>query len=279
MATAEGVLEDLSGMVSRETAMRIASGEIGAGADYSGKASLSPQDSIDVAGLLEFINSRPSVNLNKSLFQPQQAVSDYIVNVKDTLYRVFNLVEYNYGARKGVKRYIVLGKEGKTIRMAVFDNLAKLVDLEAFERGDTVLVRNAALTQNGELKSIKNTFISKIAPSPLPIPSFADLKGNEKNVDAIGKVVEIYPIKYVNRLDGTGQIGVANCTLSDSSSTMRATFWGSSASATASLNVNDIIKIEFCSVRSQGEEKELYVGDSSRVFASKLLASRIRATP
>ncbi len=282
MTTAEDVLEDLSGMVSRDTASRIASGEIEAGKEDGSQVqahSSSQQDFIDVAGLLEFINSKPNKSLSKSLFLPQEAVSDYIITVKDMLYRVFNQVEYDYGARKGVKREIVLGREGKTIKMTLFDNLSKLVDTEALERGDTVLVRNAALTQSGELKSIKGTFISKMAPSPLPVYMISELRGYEKNIDVIGKVIEIYPIKYVNRLDGAGQVGVANCVLGDPSSTIKAVFWGSSASATANLNANDIIKIEFCSVRSQGDEKELYITDSSRVFSSKLLAKRIKSAP
>ncbi|MEM3227526.1 MAG: hypothetical protein QXK65_01085 [Candidatus Micrarchaeaceae archaeon] len=270
MVTVDDVLEDLSGMVTRETAERIAE----EGTLPHPASAPSSQDFTDVAGLLSFIASKPSVSLTKSLFQPQQAVSSYTVNVRDNLYRIFNPVEYNYGSKKGVKREVVLGREGKTIKLTLFDKASDRIDTEAFERGDIVLVRNAALLSSGSLKGINKTLISRVVPSSMPLPNFSSLKGGEKNIDVIGKAVEIYPIKYVNRLDGLGQIGVANCTLSDSTSLIRAVFWGSSAVATANFNVGDILKIEFCSVRMSGEEKELYVNDLSRVFSNRLLESR-----
>ena len=278
LVSAEDVIESLSGMVSREKAGAIANDPANPNPQTSSPNDAAAADFTDVASLLEFINSKFSAMQSHQLFQqqrqPTQQSTDYFVNVNDYLYRVFNQSVYDYGSRKGVKRDIVLGKEGKTIRMTLFDNLSRIIDSEAFERGDTVRIRNAVITQNGSLKSINKTVISRVAPSALAISDFSTLKGYEKNIDVIGKVIEIYPIKYVNRLDGSGQVGVANCTLSDSSTTIRAAFWGSSAAATADLNVNDIVKIEFCSVHMRGEDKELYVNDSSRVFSSKLLAER-----
>jgi hypothetical protein len=97
-----------------------------------------------------------------------------------------------------------------------------------------------------------------------------------RNIDIIGKVVEISPIRHVSALSG-GAIAVSGCVLSDLSSTVGVSLWGSSALATASMHVNGFAKIEFCSARVRNEKMEVYASDLSRVVAGKAFAGRLRA--
>ena len=271
MASAEDVLEELSGMIGRKDAERIAAGGSGAPADMGSSST----DVTDVVGLLEFINAggRSAAPFNA----PGGSTSGYLVDLKDRLYRVFNQTEFDYGNRKGVRREIVLGHEGKTIRLRLFDNLSRLIDTTPFERGDIVFVRNAALEEGrGTLKGINKTTIIRVSQSHGGISDFALLKGGERDIDIIGKVVEIGPVKYVGRLDGEGQIGVSNCIISDLSETINATLWGSSAYATANIGVGDFIKIEFCNVRENEGSRVIYATDASRVFSNRSLEGRMR---
>ncbi len=271
MVSAEDVMEDFSGMISRKDAELIASSS----APIPSRTHGSSDDIIDVVGLLEFITANGSTA--KQLNAEQQTSADYAVNIRDRVYRIFNQVEYSYGGRKGVKRDIVLGREGKTIRLTLFDNLSKLADATPLERGDVILVRNAALDmRNGILKGVSKTIVLRMSPSQEGIGDYSLLKGGEKNIDVIGKIVEINPIRYVNRLDGSGQIGVVDCVISDLKDSMNAVLWGSSALATANMNVNDFMKIEFCSVREKNGTKEVYATETSRVFTSGSLEGRLR---
>lgn len=272
MSAAEDLLEELSGMISRSDAELLAeSAEQMKGETQ--RSDIRANDVTDVAELLEFANANSVV---RTPFIEEQKTVEYIVNVKDRLYRVFNQVDYDYRNGKGVKRELVLGREGKTARLTLFNNFSRLIDAAPFERGDTVLVRNAVLNVgNGTLKSTSRTVLLRVSPSGSGITNFSLLKGGERNIDIIGKVVEIYPIRYVNRLDAEGQIGVANCVISDMSESMNVAMWGSSALATININVNDAVKIEFCSVRIRNDVKEVYATDTSRILVNKNLESRL----
>ena len=271
MVSAEDVLEEFSGLISRKDAELIASSSASAPV----RTHENNNDIIDVVGLLEFITANSGAV--KQLNAGQQAGADYTVNIKDRVYRVFNQIEYNYGGRKGVKRDVVLGREGKTIRLTLFDNLSRLADTTPLERGDTVLVRNAALdVRSGVLKGVSRTVVLRMSPSQEGIGDYSLLKGGEKNIDVVGKIVEINPIRYVNRLDGGGQIGVVDCVISDLKDSMNVVLWGSSALATASMNANEFMKIEFCSVRERNGTKEVYATETSRVFTNASLEGRLK---
>lgn len=272
MTAADDLLEELSGMVSRRDAELLAGAE-GQAQNKAQRPYAGVNDVTDVVELLEFANANSMVS---TPLVEGQKVAEYAVNVRDRIYRVFNQADYNYGNARGVKRELVLGREGRTVRLTLFNNLSRLVDITPFERGDTVLVRNAVLNvAGGTLKGTSRTVLLRLSPSGGGITNFSALKGGERNIDIIGKVVEIYPIKYVNRLDAEGQIGVANCVISDLNESMNVAMWGSSAIATANINANDVIKIEFCSVRERNGVKEVYATETSRILASKSLEGRL----
>jgi hypothetical protein len=98
-----------------------------------------------------------------------------------------------------------------------------------------------------------------------------------KNIDIIGKVVEISPIRHVSALSNGDAIAVAGCVLSDLSNTVGVSLWESSALATASMHVNGFAKIEFCSSRVRNEKIEVYANNLSRVVVGKSFAGRLRA--
>lgn len=257
MQSLEDVLDSFSGMITMEQASAIASG--GAPMSHS-------EGSTSVQGLLEFIKAIRSAKSS------EDAAKVYTVNIEDTVYRIFNELE---GASR---RTVTLGRIGSTINVILSGVLSSAVDERGFERGDLMLVRGASLDiVNERIVGTKGTTLSRTRRSNLGITDFSKLKDGDKNIDIVGKIVEIGQLRQVSRLGIAEPVAVADCRLSDTSDYIDATLWGSSAILTKRMHISDFIKIEFCSVRSIESKLQVNANELSRVLINKELASRFIA--
>ena len=257
MQNAEDVLDSFSGMITMEQASAIASGET---------LPAHSEGSTSVAGLLEFIKAMRGAK------NREDTAKLYTVNIEDTIYRVFNEIE---GASR---RTVTLGRVGSTINVVLTDRLSSIVDERGFERGDLMAIRGASLDiVNERLIGTKSTTLSRTRRSNLGITDFSLLKESDRNIDIVGKVGEIGPLRYVNRLGSSGQIAVADCKLTDTLNYIDVTLWGSSALLSKKMHVNDFIKIEFCSIRSVESKLQVNANELSRVLINKELAARFIA--
>ena len=257
MQSAEDVLDSFSGMITKEQAYAIANGE---------EPSAHLEGFTNVQGLLEFMKA---VRGAKS---SEDATKLYTVHIEDTIYRIFNEEE---GCSK---RTVTLGRLGSTINALFADRLSAVVDERGFERGDLIAVRGATLDIASErLVGTMKTTISRSRRSNLGITNFSLLKESDRNIDIVGKVSEIGPLRYVNRLGSSGQIAVADCKLTDTSDYIDVTLWGSSALLSKKMHVNDFVKIEFCSVRGIEPKLQINANELSRVLINKELAARFIA--
>ena len=199
----------------------------------------------------------------------------YYADVEDTVYRIFNMTTFRTKDNREVNlRIVVLGSEGSTVRFVARGALAGYVDALCIERGDRVLVRNSLVDMiRGELKSIAGTTIAKIGTSKGAIVHVSDINREMKNVDIVGKVVSIYPIRYISRENGAS-VATSRITIADSKGSIDASLWGSSAIATAAMSANDFVKLEFCTVRERYGRLEIYANDLSRILVNREIASR-----
>ena len=259
--TAEEVMDRFSGMITKDQAAALAGKEVAEKPVSS--------DVINVDALLQFISMKRDS-------QPASA-NPYSVNVQDYLYRIFNPVMRAVGNRQVSRRYVVLGREGCTIRLDLVGKLSEFIDINAFERQDLVVVKKALLdVSNGELVDGKGTMISRIAPTRHEtITDYSMLKDGARNVDVIGRVVEIGPVRHVSGLSANGQVAVSDCVLTDMDMPVSASLWGSSAIATTRMKVNDFVKMEFCNARVRNGSMELYANDLSRVVANSSFARKL----
>lgn len=249
----EDVMDDHYGMITRAQA----------NAMVGTSESLAPdakQDRITVSDVNEFIS------LHKG-----EAPADgqaHTVDVEDLVYRVFNMQRIDSAGRRA-SRNVVLGTEGNTVVLSLFGASAESIDADRIERGDIVFVRGALIDlQGGSLKGANGTAISRLVPSHNAVTDFSLLSEGQRNMDVSGRVVEIGPVRYVNRLS-VGRVAVSDCAIADGSSTLPVSMWGSSALATSSIRVNSTVKVEFCSVRGRNGSVEIYAGDLSRVLVLK----------
>jgi len=200
-----------------------------------------------------------------------------IVNVKDIVYRIFNPQLISSQGRERTRRTIILGEEGSTIALSLWGKLSDLIDMNAFERGDTVIVSNALINSaGGELRTGQSTIINRVSPSKVGVlTDYSNISSDIRRTDIIGRVLEIDPIRHVNRLGKPGQMAVASCVVTDSANAVAASFWGSSAIATTRMRTNDTIKIEFCDLRVRDGRLQIIANDDSRVVASNAFAKRL----
>ena len=268
----ELIMDKFSGMISKEDAIKIMNGEISLNLEENNEQPKIQKQQInditDVRSTIAFINTK------KTTLNANDKTTNYIVDIKDVVYRIFNPMESKL--KKGIKRTIVLGYEGSTINLVVHNKLSDFIDVNAIERGDTIFIRNAVLDiKQSLLYDQKNTIISKISPTNNKIYAVSELSAGMRGVDVIGRITEIGTIKYVSAL-GNDQVAVASAKLSLNNVSVDVSLWGSSALATTRMNLNDFVKIEFCNVRSKFDKLEIIANDYSRVFSSNLLAQKVR---
>ncbi len=265
------IIDGLSGMITREQAKVLLDKSLAQKLDLVNDKL--PEDLITAVGLLEFVEMN-----QKRGAQGVRSIDAFTVNLRDSVYRIFNPASYSAQGASNERRTVVLGTEGFTIKLSL-RRLSALIDSGAFERGDTVLVSNALLDmQNCELKEGKNTSIRRLAPTKLEsVIDYSVLTEGMKNIDIIGKVTEVSPMRHVAALSNGSTIAVAGCVISDLSNTITVSLWESAALATTNMHVNDFVKIEFCSIRTRNEKLEVYANNLSRVVVSKSFSGRLRA--
>jgi len=265
MSDLEKVVDKFSGFITKAQAEEILKTDVTHNVTDFRKINFTAKDLISFMG-------------GKSEKQPKLEDKEMIVNIKDYIYRIFNPTSINVKGKELSKRVLIVGEEGSTVTLNLRDKLSEFIDINAFERGDFVSVNNAGLDlSTGELKSVQGTVINKVAPSKKAIINdFSAINEELRKVDAIGRMLEISPIRHVNRLGRSGQIAVASCVISDSVNAVYASFWGSSALLTANMKTNDIVKMEFCDIRNRDGKYQIYANDNSRVVASSLFANRLK---
>ncbi len=270
MSDLQKVVDKFSGFITKEQAESILKSE----SELQLKAnSESRKSNMNVKELLNAIPQK----MNQ---QPVEAEmpNELVFNIKDQIYRIFNPRSINIKGKETVRRTVILGEEGSTVTMNLKDKLSEFIDINTFEREDSVIVNNVLLDPTtGELKSGQNTIINKVSPSKrIPITDYSTIKEELRKVDLVGRILEISPIRHVTRLGKSGQIAVASCIITDSVNLIDASFWGSSALSTTRMKTNDVVKIEFCDVRMRDGKMQVYANDDSRVVVSNTFANRLQ---
>ncbi len=272
MAELDDVMDSHSGMITRKQAMAI----LDAGAQTQGQDSpRQPPRAYTAAELLRLIG--PSVDQPVAQESRAKPTPSQMVDIEDTIYRVFNASGFTQANRKISRRLVVLGMEGAAISITLFDKLAELIDTNCFERGDTVLIKNAVMdATRGSLRGSSATRLIRLKPANTGITDFSAIAPGSSNIDVIGRAVEIYQIRYASKLSGNAQVPFSGCVLSDSSNAeLHVSMWGSSALATASIKAGGVVKIEFCSSRLRNDRLDIAASDSSRVLVHGSLEQRL----
>ena len=230
----EEVINDYSGMIDKNTANKIASGNN----KYSASSLLSNTISVDS-----------------------------IVDVEDYVIRLFNKRVFNRNQQTHNVRHGVLGNGTNFVRLVLWDNFADLVDKIPIERGDKVLIKFLRVknSEKGiELHSTKSTSIYRREPHPFGIDDFSNLKDGEIS-DIIGSITSIGSLKYFDR-DGK-QRNVVDCEITDKNQNkMKLVMWDSSALLTSEINIGTTVKIEFAKVKKINDQLEIHASDKSRVI-------------
>ncbi len=267
MLDADKLVEKFSGFITKEQAEKILKDDNAFNSDV-----FAPKKTTNVKQILDYLGKERNEKDENAVMENARAF-----NVRDRIYRIFNPSTVNAGGRETTRRKVVLGEEGSTMQLNLRDNLSDFMDINAFERGDTVSVNNVLIDhKNIELISGYGTAINRISPSKIAaITDYSAVKEEMRKVDVIGRLVEISPIRHVSRLGASGQMAVASCTITDTMNIVDVSLWGSSAIKSAALKTNDFIKIEFCDIKSREGKLQVYANDYSRILSSNALSGRL----
>jgi hypothetical protein len=269
MSDAEDVLDRFSGMISIEHASKIASGR----STKENKSDSDPGGAkvSDTTEILSFIESAKK-SKNDGLKD-----SNYVVDLEDEIYRVFNPKGFNGVQSNQNRRVIVMGKAGNTIKLNLFDKLSEVLDSKPYERGEKVLVKNAAIdVALGELHALRNTSLSSVSASNGGITDFSAINEGDRNIDVIGRIVEISQMRYTTGLRGE-KVAFSSCVLTDSNnSRIEAYLLGYCALVAEKIRLHSPVKLEFCSARSLNGHITINAGDLSRLVQIKPLDRRLQ---
>ena len=262
MENIDSVINSHYGMITSAQATEIA----------SKNNSLLSKEHIDVQGINDFLK----MQTHQSSLLKDSKGGNYNVIIEDKIYRIFEDFDNIDDNKKKNKRTIILGREGNTIALKLSEKFSKIIDINGFERGDIISARNVLLDIiHNELIAIPTTVLTRIFPSDSGIKNYDELIEGMKNIDVIGNIIEIGPIRYVNKINSNDLIGISSCVISNTYKTFNVSLWGRAALKTAAMNVNDTIKIEFCSIKKRNNTLEIYANDLSRILINKNLSSRL----
>jgi hypothetical protein len=271
MSAIEDVIEKFSGFITKEQAeylLKISAASPTGSLIGSSGSEISAKDILNYLSQLKTLRKQDDDN----------SLNPITVNVKDHVYRIFNPVTFlNKSSAPTTTRKIILGEEGSTIILNLAGKLSDLIDLNAFERGDIITVKNVAIDRVADqLKSTVNTEINRVSQSKIrSIADYSLVVSDMHKIDIFGRVLEITPVKHIVRLGNSGNIAVASCTITDSSKVLDVSFWGSSALMTEKIKTNDFVKLEFCHVKVKEEKISIQVNDDSRVLTSDVLKTYV----
>ncbi len=262
MENIDSVINSHYGMITSAQATEIA----------SKNNSLLSKEHIDVQGINDFLK----MQTHQSSLLKDSKGGNYNVIIEDKIYRIFEDFDNIDDNKKKNKRTIILGREGNTIALKLSEKFSKIIDINGFERGDIISARNVLLDIiHNELIAIPTTVLTRIFPSDSGIKNYDELIDGMKNIDVIGNIIEIGPIRYVNKINSNDLIGISSCVISNTYKTFNVSLWGRAALKTAAMNGNDTIKIEFCAIKKRNNTLEIYANDLSRILINKNLSSRL----
>lgn len=208
------------------------------------------------------------------------ALDGDIVSIEDKIYRIFNKITINNGNIQRIRRIVVLGDEGKTITTVLWDKNCNFIDSMLIQRGDRVSISSLKVKKSNdeiELTNTAGTYIVKTSPSYNFRSNFSEFIGNEKNIDILGRILSISPIRYFKDLDGK-QSGVSECSITDGTTEAHVTMWRSSSTYSSDMHPGMYVKIEFASVKILDEKIEITASDTSRILIGQGLGALVGKT-
>jgi hypothetical protein len=225
----------------------------------------------DSQGSAASSSARRGVKLSVQGLLGSSTADGSIVDIEDSVYRVFNKLRFEKNGSARINRIVVLGGEGSSVRIVFWDKSADAVDTALIQRKDRVIATNLRIKKTGddtELHSTSATYISRLMPARSAVTDFSQLHGGEKNIDVTGRVVSVSPIRYFRDLSGK-ESGVSDCSISDGKAEIRMSLWGSSSICAGEMHPGDYIKAEFVSARLTDNGIEITANDSARLLLSR----------
>lgn len=85
-----------------------------------------------------------------------------------------------------------------------------------------------------------------------------------RSVDVLGKVMRLDPVRTFQKAERSGSL--ASMMIADESGSIRVVAWGDQTQIWSNLKEGDIVKISGAYVKDNNEQKELHVGERSRII-------------
>ncbi|MGI0141687.1 MAG: hypothetical protein ACREBF_03510 [Candidatus Micrarchaeales archaeon] len=260
MVTAQEVIDEHFGLIDKTTAAKIA----------QEKSTAQNSEEKDVGGAKPILTTVNQLILEKIRIET-------LVDIEETVYRVYNKKEVEINGADIMIRMIVLGTQGENARLILFREKAELATSIPIERGDRILVNRAVVKRgyNGfELASISQSAIEVLKRANTGINDF-NLIDDRKEVDVLGKVVSIGPIKH-SIFSANRDSDSCSFTITDGINQLGVSAIGNAVRDIAAAHPGDVVKIEFAIVKEAVGKKELYVNESGRILVNESLRSRLQ---
>ncbi len=115
------------------------------------------------------------------------------------------------------------------------------------------------ISREGALHIIANEYNIKLLEETQGKLSIKNILTGMKNVEIVGKAVDIYEVREFNTNNRSGKVG--SFIIGDETGTIRVVLWGSQADRLAEMASGDIIKVQSGYVKDNQGRQEVHLGD------------------
>lgn len=144
---------------------------------------------------------------------------------------------------------------------------AGLSDAEIGERINRKLEQLAGLiSKEGAAHIIANELGIKLFEQFSGRLQVKNILAGMRNVEVVGKAVQVFEIREFARDDGVGHVG--SFILGDETGTIRVACWGDKAQAITTIKNGDVVKVEGAYTKENSGRKELHLNDRAKLIVN-----------
>ena len=115
------------------------------------------------------------------------------------------------------------------------------------------------ISKEGALHIIANEYKIKLLEEPTGKLSVKNLLTGMKNVEIVGKAIDVYEAREFNTNNRSGKVG--SFIIGDETGTVRVVLWGSQSDLLAEMKKDDVIKVQSGYVKENQGRQEVHLGD------------------
>ncbi|MDO8647180.1 MAG: OB-fold nucleic acid binding domain-containing protein [Candidatus Diapherotrites archaeon] len=198
------------------------------------------------------------------------------VDLEARVVQAFQTKSFEKNSKKGKMLNLIIADENSEIRLTLWHDMAKKFEEQKIEKGARLALSNCRVAEFQGKKQLSldyNGSFAVLEEGKEKTQKLEELKDGMQNIDVIGRIARVYPVKKFLKDNKEGKI--LNFELSDGKNSMRCTAWNELAEEAENMKQNELVKIENAYTKQGLRAVELHLGWQARIIKSPKTAIQI----